>query len=452
MWRSILPVLLLALVFASGCTPAREAGTLSGSDLIFSRDVLPVLQMSFAPLLTQDPGLNFDSWENLIRGSERGEILIPFDAERSVLVEVAEHAGADGPTDAEIELVRRWIDLGARSDDGAIPYERAERLLYVCNQGSAVISVIDMDANLVIRTIDLQDLGFSENARPHHVAVSPDGSYWYVSLIGENTILKFNPTNELIGRVEFEVPGMLSIDPDERHLYVGRSMSAVNPPHRIGSIDRSEMQIEEVDVFYSRPHAIETAPNGRYVYSASLAVNQIAGIDTETYHVEVIDVPGPHHSFVQFAIAPDGQTMITGGEMSGQLVVFDLSEPMTPTVKKTIDLGGAPWHPVFSPDGRYAYVPRKQADAVSVIDMQTLAQTGVIEGRGLSQPHGSAVRSDGRYLYVSNNNLDGAYSPRYDVDTDPIGTVAVIDTHSNRIVKVLEVENYPTGIGARPNR
>lgn len=439
------------LIAAVGCGQSRTTAT-AGDGITFSEDILPILQEDFQPLLTEETGLSLDSWSSLIEGSDYGEVLIPYDAERSLLIELADLDAAGGPSAEELDLVRRWINAGARNDDGLVPYAEADQLLYVCNQGSAVISIVDMESNLVIRTVDLQDLGFSENAKPHDAAVSPDGSYWYVSLIGENTILKFNRENELIGRVSFEVPGMLALDPAEQDLYVGRSMSAVNPPQRIGAVERGQMDVEEIDVFFPRPHAIDVTQDGRFVYSASLAVNQIASIDTETLETEVHEIEGPHHSLVQFALAPNEPTMIAGGEMSGQLLFFDVTAPMMPTVVKTIDLGGAPWHPSFSPDGSLAYVPRKSADAVSVVDMGTRTEIAVVSGEGLSQPHGSAVRSDGRYVYVTNNNLDGAYASRHQLDGDPPGTVTVIDAASNQIVKVIEVENYPTGLGARPLR
>ncbi len=422
----------------------------SDRDVRFSRDVLPVIQESFAPLLTEESGLEADSWESLIRGSDQGEVIIPFDADRSLLVELAKRAGAGGPSPEEITIVRRWIEAGAPSDAGEIPYADSDQLLYVCNQGSAVISVIDMEAHLVVRTIDLRDLGFSDAARPHHVVVSADGSHWYVSLIGENTVLKFTRENELAGRTEFEAPGMLSLDDDADRLYIGRSMSAVNPPQRIGVVTESGMAVEEIDVFYPRPHALTVSPDGRHVYSASLGVNQIAAVDANTSNVEITEIPGPHHSLVQFAIAPDGETMIGGGEMSGRLLFFDLDAPMQPRVLKSIDLGGSPWHPSFVPNGARAFVPRKGADAVSVIDMSSREQAGVVTGYGFAQPHGSAVRPDGRYVYVSNNNLDEGYTPRYHAEGDPNGSVVVIDAQTLEVVKVIEVEQYPTGIGTRP--
>ncbi len=449
-------LLYAALLFAAGCAPtgrAVDAPAADGGGIVFSQDILPLLQGKFGPLLEAEEGLSLESWGSLMAGSNHGEVLIPFDAERSLLIELAEHRESD-LTDGEIGRVRQWIEMGAPNDAGEVPFADAHQLLYVCNQGSALVSVIDMESNLVIRTVDLQALGFSANAKPHHVAVARDGSYWFVSLIGDNTVLKLNRDNEIVGRVSFEVPGMLSLDRDESTLFVGRSMSAVNPPHRIGMIDTGTLELEEIDVFFPRPHALDVTPDGRHVYVASLSTDQMASIDTETLDIEVFEMPGEHHHHMpmQFEIAPDERTMIVGGEMSGQLLFYDLAEPMNPALTKTLDLGGSPWNPAYTPDGRYAYVPLKRADGVAVIDMAARDQDAVVRGRGLAEPDGAASRADGRFVYITNSNLGGSYKSRYDFGNGPIGTVVVIDTSTNEIEKVIEVEKNPTGIGTRPPR
>ena len=106
------------------------------------------------------------------------------------------------------------------------PEATAQDYLYVASQGAASVSIIDMDANRVAATIDLTELGFSPTANPHHTAVEPDGSFWYVSLIADGKVLKFDRENRLVDQADFETPGMLSLDPNSDYLYVGRSMAA----------------------------------------------------------------------------------------------------------------------------------------------------------------------------------------------------------------------------------
>ena len=51
-----------------------------------------------------------------------------------------------------------------------------------------------------------------------------------------------------------ETPGMLALVPGGGQLVVSRSMSAVNPPKRVGLIRTSDMTGEEIDVLFPRPH------------------------------------------------------------------------------------------------------------------------------------------------------------------------------------------------------
>lgn len=341
--------------------------------------------------------------------------------------------------------------------------------LYVANQGSAAATIIDMDAMEVVEVIDLTELGFTPEAKPHHAAVEPDGSYWYLSLIGEWRVLKFDRDNKLVGQAPMETPGMLVVDPVKNVLYAGRSMSAVNPPQRIGVIDRDSMSIEEADVFIPRPHALAVAPEGGTVYTASLAVDTLVATRPADEEIELVQVPGAAASehpgmdhgdhgemvaaqmFMQFIIGPDGNTMVVGGEMSGLVTVFDISDRMQPTMVKAIPVGNKPWDPCWSPDGRFVYFPQNTGNSVAVIDTSSWEVVHTISAPSLAEPHGSAISHDGRYLFVAGRNLAGSYKTQGKWKNGAeMGTVTVIDTATREVVKVLEVPPYAAGVGAQP--
>lgn len=364
-----------------------------------------------------------------------------------------------------------------RDPGAASPAERPEAarpdgpardaaFVYVANQGAASVSVIDAGRHVEVARVDLQALGFGPNARPHDTAVEPDGSAWYVTLIGENRVLKFDRDDRLIGQVEMEVPGLAVVHPGEDLLIVGRSMSAVNPPTSLAFVRRSDMTLlEEIEVVFPRPHALAVRGDD-WAYSASLAENRLAAIRVDRRDVDLVDVPAPAaamaadtaghadhsghtpHTLVEFAVSPDGSTMVAGGEISGELLAFDVTEPSVPRVVERVRLGGAPWHPAFTPDGRWVYVPLNAANAVAVVDASTWEVAKRIEGEGLAQPHGAAASADGRWVFVSNNNTRGDYAPKGD---DPkAGTVVVIDTTTMEVVAVIEVGAQAAGLDTVP--
>lgn len=347
----------------------------------------------------------------------------------------------------------------------------AQDYVYVANQGDATIAVIDIATLEIVETVDLRPLGFSENAKPHHIAVEPDGSAWYVSLIGENRVLKFGRDNTLLGQGEFEVPGMLSLDPVHDLLYVGRSMSAVNPPQRIGVIERTTMEVDEIDVLFPRPHALQVMPTGTHVYSASLGVNQLGAIDADSWDLELVQIDGEAHALVQFAISPDSRTLVGTAELTGDLLVFDLTDPAAPAFVRAIDVGSRPWHPVYGRDGRHVYFGNKGDNTVVEVDVEAGRIARAFAVPGADQPHGSALSPDGRLLFITNNGPGGmAMGPdamdhaamaheemQHEVaaeaaPTFDTGTVAVIDLDSGQLVKMIPVGQNATGLGIRTHR
>ena len=193
--------------------------------------------------------------------------------------------------------------------------------LYVPNQDDATVSVIDPGTLRVLRTVDLRKYGVGDNAKPHHIQVEPDGSAWYVTLIGAGKVLKLDPRGRLLGSADMEVPGLIALHPTKDLMFVGRSMSAVNPPPRIAIIRRSDMSVlDEVDLLFPRPHGIVVNPKAEVVYVASLGTNQIATVGIEQGEVRLTNVPGMAHGFVQAAVSPDGRLMAVTAELTDSLL------------------------------------------------------------------------------------------------------------------------------------
>ena len=323
---------------------------------------------------------------------------------------------------------------------------QGQELLYVASQEEVTVAVIDMSTNQLIATVDLKEFGYSETAKAHHTAVEPDGSHWYVSLIAAGKILKFDRDNHLVGETAFETPGMLSLDPGSDLLYVGRSMAAVNPPQRIGVIHRSSMELREVDVFFPRPHALTVDTRGDRFFSASLGQNSVAYASLGDEDVDLLGLDGMNHMLVQFAVSPDGNWMVGGGQMTGDLLIFDLNGEV-PAVVNSIEVGGQPWHPSFTPNGHFVWIPNQARNTVTVVDARTWTISNVITHPALAEPHGSAVSSDGSTIYVSGRNVAGTYRPADGGDGRP-GTVVAIDAKTHDVVAVIEVGRYAAGMSA----
>lgn len=318
--------------------------------------------------------------------------------------------------------------------------------LYVANQEAATVSIIDPAGDSLLTTVDLRELGFTEKSKPHDTAVEPDGSYWYVTLIGENLVVKLDRDNRVVGRAAMETPGLLSLDPASGRLWVTRSMSAVNAPSRVGLIDRATMELEEIDVFVPRPHGVAVGPGGEYVYVGGMEGNQLATIEAATGDVSLTPLPpGVEPMVTDFAVSPDGSRIVVTDHMGNQALVFDASDPTRLKPLATVPVGAWPWDVHYTPDGREVWFGNQRANTVTVLDAGTWQVADVIEGEGLAMPSGIAISPDGRKVFVSNQNLQGGYTPEGSRPRGT-GTVVVIDRATREILEVIETDRQAAGM------
>lgn len=429
-------------------------------DISFSEHVQVILN-EYQQILTNagifPEGLQLDSWENLIRGWRHGEVIIPFDADISLLIELTTKLdNLDELRIDKLNLLIRWINEGAQNDNGEVPYANSNNRLYVCNQGAARISVIDTKALVVMRSINLLDLnlGFSLASNPHHIAVEPNGEFWYLSLTGESKILKFNKNNEFVGQADTPIPALLAAHPTNGLLYVSRfpQVPGMPPPNLIGVIERSTMNTLADIPVRPVPHAMAVDNAGGFVYTCSLSESEVVPINPTTNEADEASVNlGSGKGPLQLAISPDDKTLYVSNQISNEMIVVNVSDPANRTIVATVPVNKQPWHPVFTPDGGRVYVGNSGDNTVTALTTTThavLTVIGVGDGTdGLSQPHGIAVSDDGQYVFVSGRNLNGAYQPHYDFgDNATVGTVVVINTATNSIEKVIEVEEFGSGM------
>ncbi|MEM1054137.1 MAG: beta-propeller fold lactonase family protein [Bacteroidota bacterium] len=368
--------------------------------------------------------------------------LVPFDADASLLVRLAEEALApdsENPLpnlsrleDDEVRYLRRWIEAGAPDASGRAAYSDADVLLYVCNQFAGRVSIVDVERQRIVRNVYFEELGQPADAKPHHVIAQPDGQAWYVALIsgdGGGSVLKLSSdltmdpaedgyllASEMPpdGEGTFQKPGMLAFDAATPRLFAGRSFSADPTSSGIGRFDVSTLAFETIQTPDVHPHALGVSRDGRFMFTAGLTAQSARTpayvFDAETGDLVDQELIDGALAFVQYAVSPDGETVVLSSQLGSGVYVFDFdTEAGDLTLRGEVETGEQPWHPIFSPDGSLVYVPNRMSNTVSVVDHASLSANRTISnpvGGPFSQPHGSAISADGSVLFVSSRNFN----------------------------------------------
>ncbi|MEO8226331.1 MAG: YncE family protein [Gemmatimonadota bacterium] len=343
---------------------------------------------------------------------------------------------------------------------GAAPAQsaRSGARLYVPNQSDATVSIVDPATGTLITTVDLRTAGFTADAKPHAVVAEPDGSAWYVTLIGDNYVAKFDRDNHLAGKAKMETPGMLALDPARDRLYASRSMGAVNAPSSIGVMRRSDMTLlAELDVILPRPHAIAADTASGRVYVAGLGDNRIATI-TPDEHVSLTTLAGPLNAYVTFALSPDGHTLAASTQLTSRLLGLDVTSG-TPRLLGSANVLPFGYQISYAPDGAAVWLGDQRSGAVTKVSTSDWTVASVIRDSAFAEPHGVLVSPDGRTVYVSSHGTQTAAVPATPMDTmhggmhagmnapHAGGTLAFIDARTSKVTRVIPVGRYATALG-----
>jgi YVTN family beta-propeller protein len=122
-------------------------------------------------------------------------------------------------------------------------------------------------------------------------------------------------------------------------------------------------------------------------------------------------------------MSPDGRYVVTGGTRANKAYIID---SRTLDLVKIIPTDIAPEHLAFSPDSRWYYQGNPDGDSVSVIDMQSLSKIKTIPG--FAEPLNITFTTDGSKAYVGN------YGAHW---------VGVIDVRRHELLKKIQIADVP---------
>jgi len=330
----------------------------------------------------------------------------------------------------------------------------AQGRLYVPNQMSASVSVLD-ERGVTLETVDLSEHGFSSHAMPHQVATRSDGTAWFVTIVGDGYLAKFDANNRLVTKTPFEAPGMVVLDEARDRLYVSRALGMVNPPTRLGIFRASDLELlEEAEIFIKRPHALAVDTTSGRVFTGSLDGNQFAVYDPASGDAEIVNVDGPPRGFVGLAVSPSGDRLVATTQVTDQLLAFDVQDPSDIRHIASVRVAAQPYDIAYSPDGASVWFPNQRANSVTRVETTNWTISAVIEGAGFEEPHGVVVTDGGKTVYISSHGrvLDGKKASGGTSGPDmqsarANGTVSIIDATKLSVIHQVEVGKYAAAPG-----
>jgi YVTN family beta-propeller protein len=396
-----------------------------------------------------------------------------------------------GPRPKWLALATLLLAAGVPAPSGAqtAPTSATPYSIYVSSEGADLVTRIDVDAGgwRKAREISVKVVP-NEMAGPHHVAVSPDGKFWYVSIAHGTplgSVWKYDAaTDALVARVGVGMfPTTVGLSPDGSWAWVPNSDFHGDRGHEntISALYLPTMKaVTEVPIC-DMPHGSKWNRAGSTVYVVCMMSDELITIDPGTFavarraqlgsgkpmtmaqhlaaearadsaaahaaHAPAPAAPGAASSTMPgqnpdclptyVSLSPDGRVAYVACNHSGELQIRDAA---TLALEARVPAGAGAYNVEPSPDGRLVLVTNKKARSVSVIDAATRRELKRIE-TSKTIPHGIAYSPDGRYAFVSLES----------VGTDP-AAVDAIDLSTLERVASLPLPPQATGIAIRVGR
>jgi len=323
---------------------------------------------------------------------------------------------------------------------GAAPTKKAP-LLYVSNEQSNDITVIDTAADEVIATIPV-------GKRPRGLRISPDRQTLFVAVSGSPPAppgvdaSKLPPPDrsadgiaaiDLRKRKLLRVlesgtdPEAFDLSPDGKRIYVSNEDAA-----QVSVLDVASGKVIGRVKVGGEPEGVTTRPDGKVVYVTSEEEHRVDVIDARTHEVVARIPTGQRPRTVVFS--RDGRRAFVSCENSAQVTIVDAVKH---EVVGHIALPGMLARPMglaLSPNGKSLYVANGRGATVSFVDLASAKVRHNIEEVGV-RPWGIALTPDGRKLYTANG---------------PSNDVTVLDAKSGAVLKRISVGESPWGVAMSP--
>lgn len=300
----------------------------------------------------------------------------------------------------------------------------AKTLAYITNADSKNVSVIDSSELRVLYTI-----GLKEDSNPHGIAITPDGTYAFVTnYLGSLgiSVIKTGTTPETNQKVKEIIPAehvnleSIAMTPDGKYAYAADALQ-----NKIYIVDTQKMEFAGEPIpLEGTPEKIVIAPDGGAAYVTHNFLKFLSKIDLNKKTVKTIPMDRKYNRGI--AISQDGSKLYVVNSF-GYIVVIDTG---TDTIESSISIGGILKNAAVTPDGKFLYVTSSSDNKVYVIDTEAESIKASITVE--SYPQEIAITPDGRTALVLNKK------------SDSVSIIAI--NQDNKVFPPIKVGEEPYGI------
>jgi YVTN family beta-propeller protein len=322
-----------------------------------------------------------------------------------------------------LEDWKRLLDIFRKAglpEVGVGQAANAKTFAYVFNEGSSNISVIDIETQDMIATVDagLRIRWFSNRFF--------DGKrVWTIDADFKNAeVIVFDPwTLQTIKRIPFGSGPSMSL---ELSLDLKHAITISPGTDEVVVIDTANYEIVRRIPVGKFPCDLTLSPDGKHAFIVERDQDTLSIIDWQSGRtlktVALEDQSRPH----MLTLSPDGTKLWVQERDAGKLSVYDAK-----TLERVtrVPVGRAPITTEFTPSGRTTITTHLGEEFLKIFDAESLGEIKTIQVG--QSPVNSIVEPTGRYAYVTNRQSN---------------SVSVIDTELWEEIKTIKVGTNPFGI------
>ena len=288
--------------------------------------------------------------------------------------------------------------------------------IYVANESSNTVSVIDAISFQPIATID------AKNLSTHDLALSRDGNRLYATNLasGRLSVIDTRRLETIASIYTGKRCHVVALTHDNRQAWVANI-----DDNTVSIVDTATHRVVGTIEVGRGPTGLAFSRDGKFAYVSNQGDKAVAVVDTASLKVIKTIAVGDNPHFL--ILGPDGR--IWGGNSGGKTIY--VIDPATQSRVASFEVGANPQQIAFAYKGMagpYAYVTLSGANQIAIVDAR-LKSLRVIERLATGEkPNGIWANTEGTRIYVG-----------HEVSND----LRVFDTGSNALISTVALGKKP---------